>query len=399
MEYTGPQVRQALLENRVLKRLLVKHHIPWEAAVAAEQHRQRMAYLDVLTQSDIVHLLIGCCGMRGPIELTCRAVCNAVADKAPVCERVVAFFPAGTAIWNPVEGAWSVPSGQLVPRSLRYYSAFALCDGKLYGVCGDFAGYLDLSAMDRWVNIEFPNVLRDGNPRMLAYHGRLMLIGGEDDCEVPQTAVECYDPKLGRWRSCAPLSRERKDLGAVSAEGHVYAIGGSSTHSWNESSCEKYSALTDQWTKVSDMQIGRSHCGVSYYDGHIYVSGGMKTRETSTRLRIIPCHAFERYSIRDDCWESLPPLPWPRTWCVSAALKGKIYVFGFDDDSVGDYYDTAECAWHPIKDPSTTHCLDVGEGPLAVFIVKRRWENGMVVCWGRPVAECAKKKPWEKRSV
>jgi len=140
-------------------------------------------------------------------------------------------------------------------------------------------------------------------------------------------------------------------------------------------------ALMEQWVKVPELAratglamgvlmacrvaaLSRAHCDwicavfpeiYATLPACIYVLGGhsggsQRAAET----------ALSRFAPDADCWEALPGMPTPRTYCTAAASRGKIYVVGGFDGS--RHLDSCECfdvvsgRWERLPPMSAPRC-------------------------------------------
>ena len=140
--------------------------------------------------------------------------------------------------------------------------------------------------------------------------GLLYYIGGWNS-NLPcgcSDAVECYNPDMNEWNSCAALNTSRCKSGCVVTKKHIFIIGGGTTFGQQRdsmlSSVEKYDPEGNSWSCVSPLKEARSEPGCAYWSGKIYAIGGIDNSG-------VPTSSCEVYSPFTDEWEAIAQLPYP----------------------------------------------------------------------------------------
>ena len=146
----------------------------------------------------------------------------------------------------------------------------------------------------------------------------------------------------------------RQGLGAAVVNGKIYAIGGSNKSGARLGTVEEYSPSSNTWnTNKTPMPTPRhAPAVVKGCDDRIYVFGGTPSGS------VAPLDVVEAYNPTaddpsvpsNDPWESLAPMPTPRS-NLAAALgpNCKIYVIGgFNHNIVDGNFDVVE-----VYDPGT----------------------------------------------
>jgi N-acetylneuraminic acid mutarotase len=104
----------------------------------------------------------------------------------------------------------------------------------------------------------------------------------------------------------------------------------------------RYDEDNDIWVERSSKPTAVSDVQAVMVGSRLYVPGG---RNADGEM----IDRFEVYDLRTDSWESLQPLPMPRSGYALAAVEGKIYLFGgWDGSSYQDdvwIYDPDEDSW------------------------------------------------------
>ena len=99
-------------------------------------------------------------------------------------------------------------------------------------------GYLRQSCLDKvecynpaskeWFTLSDLPTPRSG-VGVIVVHGLLYVLGGRTittNSHEDQATVDCFDPFMNLWRSCAPMTTPRNRLGVSSIDGLIYAMGG-----------------------------------------------------------------------------------------------------------------------------------------------------------------------------
>ena len=143
---------------------------------------------------------------------------------------------------------------------------------------------------------------------LVALGGLLYYIGGWNLPSGCTNTVECYNPDMNEWNSCAGLNTARCKSGCVATENHIFIIGGGATIRQKRdsmlSSVEKYNPEENSWSYVSPLKEARSHPNCVYWSGKIYAIGGID----NSLIQTLRC---EVYSPVTDEWEAIAQLPHP----------------------------------------------------------------------------------------
>jgi N-acetylneuraminic acid mutarotase len=124
-----------------------------------------------------------------------------------------------------------------------------------------------------------------------------------------------------RWSDRASMLEQRMYFGAVATGGRVFAVGGGGV----QSSLEAYDPATNAWTAMAQMPTARHGQATALgKDGKIYAIGGYENSAARPEVAVV-----EAYTPSTNTWETLAPLPKPRS-LISAATgpDGRIYVVG-----------------------------------------------------------------------
>ena len=144
---------------------------------------------------------------------------------------------------------------------------------------------------------------------IVALDGLLYYIGGWNLPSRCTNTVECYDPEMNEWNSCAGLNKGRCMSGCVATEKHIFIIGGGTTFRPQRasvlSSVEKYDPAKNSWSYVSPLKEARSDPGCVYWNGKIFVIGG------NIDYSGFQTSSCEVYSPNTDEWKGIAKLPYP----------------------------------------------------------------------------------------
>ena len=145
---------------------------------------------------------------------------------------------------------------------------------------------------------------------LVALDGLLYYIGGWNSPSGCTNTVECYDPELDEWNSCAELNTSRCKSGCVATKKHIFIIGGGTKFAQQRdsmlSSVEKYDPERNSWSYVSPLKEARSEPGCVYWSGKIYAIGGIDNSGFQTS-------SCEVYSPNTDEWEGIAQLLYPHS--------------------------------------------------------------------------------------
>ena len=155
------------------------------------------------------------------------------------------------------------------------------------------------------------------------------------------------------------MSVARSHHAVAVVDGKIYAIGG-----WDAAdgqyldSVETYDPQTDSWQQVASMPHARHSHAAAAMGGKIYVSGGDSPgdggehHETVSTLMVFDPQA--------DTWTQLEDMDKCRADHASAAIGGKLYVFGGYAQVLGgsgrrasvEAYDPISNTWAQVSDLS-----------------------------------------------
>jgi N-acetylneuraminic acid mutarotase len=89
-------------------------------------------------------------------------------------------------------------------------------------------------------------------------------------------------------------------------------------------SFERFDPATGTYTSLASLPFALNHVGITTYRGDVYVVGGHGNRLFGGD----PRGEFLRYSVKDNRWTRLPPLPVPRGALAVGVIGHKLYAAG-----------------------------------------------------------------------
>jgi N-acetylneuraminic acid mutarotase len=169
-----------------------------------------------------------------------------------------------------------------------------------------------------------PNVFMDAAGG--AIDGLLYLVGGKNAGGYLRS-LHVYNPLENDWSVGAPLPEGYaavEDAASVVQGGRLYVFGGGTR--WDggaQSTAAVYDPASDAWEFLPPMPTARTGATAQRLGERIYVVGGMDDDGRSLR-------SMDVFDLGSGAWlpGPHPPLAIPRDNPASAALHGKMYVFG-----------------------------------------------------------------------
>lgn len=175
-----------------------------------------------------------------------------------------------------------------------------------------------------------------GDLALAALDGKLHAVGGYDWSYSEVATHETFDPTnpAAGWAAAAPMPNAKGDVQAAVVDGKMYVPGGWNSASTFQTELAVYDGASGTWELKAPMHAPRGdHAAVALH-GHVIVVGGeMWSGQTTTcdwgwgpedcAVNLIPMHAVEMYSIADDTWIELSPMPASRFRFAAAAVEGR----------------------------------------------------------------------------
>ena len=168
--------------------------------------------------------------------------------------------------------------------------------------------------------------------------------------------VEAFDPLLGAWAFVASMSIGRCYHAVAVVDGKIYAIGGYGSENQALDSVEVYDPQADNWQQVASLPEARRMHAATAIGGKIYVSGGLYDVEDGDATPIRTVAVFDPEA---DTWTEVASMGAYRSCHSSAAIWGKLYVFGGSSESPfsrgsAEAYDPISDTWAQVSDLTGT---------------------------------------------
>ncbi|MBI5104540.1 MAG: hypothetical protein HZB46_06065, partial [Solirubrobacterales bacterium] len=204
-------------------------------------------------------------------------------------------------------------------------------------------------------------------PRGVAVGGRVYLAGGTleiVDYGKPSTVpgvpervevrssrqVLRFDPRTREYDELAQLPEPLNHVGLTTYGGDVYLVGGHGNIVFGADAKQgfwRYSVRDDRWSRMPPMPTARGAATAQVIGDRLYVAGGM--------LRGRALRTLEAYDFSERRWHRLADMPTPREHVPGAVVGGKLYVAGGrseEDYSLRtvDRYDPRRDRWEHVPD-------------------------------------------------
>ena len=167
-----------------------------------------------------------------------------------------------------------------------------------------------------------------GGGALVALNGLLHYMGGSDITRNDRAEHWSLDVAGGatEWTTRAPLVTVRNHVGGVALDGKIWLVGGQQDQDADEvpqPALEVYDPATNAWTSRASMPFGRSHiaAATTVWRGRIVTFGGETTYQTSVKN-------VSAYNPVTDTWSELSPLPGNRSSGVAAIVNDTVYYTG-----------------------------------------------------------------------
>ncbi|AEG91534.1 ring canal Kelch protein-like protein [Ramlibacter tataouinensis TTB310] len=165
-------------------------------------------------------------------------------------------------------------------------------------------------------------------------NGRIYVAGGLLSPNTGYSAhFEAYDPAGDRWTRLATLPQARHHIALAAAGGLLYGIGGFSGGfpNWQaQPEVFVYDPAADRWRTGVPMAQPRAEGVTAAVDGKVYVFGGRvrASRDASHFNDHADTNLAEMFDTATGRWSRLPDAPTARNSAAGAVIGGKIYVVG-----------------------------------------------------------------------
>ena len=146
------------------------------------------------------------------------------------------------------------------------------------------------------------------------------------------------------------MSGKRYSHASVVLDGKIYAIGGIGGHGGADmlDTVEVYDPQADSWQRVASMPRGLQGHAAAVISGKIYMTGGSRSH-LALGSSVNSAYVYDPQA---DVWTQLTSMGAARKNHASAAVGGKLYVFGGWVGSTGlstaEVYDPASDGWAQV---------------------------------------------------
>ena len=149
-------------------------------------------------------------------------------------------------------------------------------------------------------------------------HDKLVLVGGLNEKQVPQAAIDAYDVEKKQWEQLAPLP-----IGVVGPyvkliDDKIYCFAGTDKADANQSVV--YDPELNEWQPLPPKHFPCYSCGGYYHEGKVYLIGGRKGQE--------PVKQCEVFDVKTKEWNDLPSMNSTRVFYNVIGNGNSIYAIG-----------------------------------------------------------------------
>ncbi|MBN1562053.1 T9SS type A sorting domain-containing protein [candidate division KSB1 bacterium] len=257
-------------------------------------------------------------------------------------------------MYDPHTDTWTFTTDMNTAR--RCFGACTI-DGKIYVAGG--IGLTDLTntvesydpVTESWTNVTTMPFTRWGHA-VCSVNDKLYLLGGIRDAiaGTVTNSLQEYDPQTDAWTEKAPMPTARTVFSVCVVDDKIHVLGGSTDgfpHAALSAVHEVYNPATDKWQTLEPMPTPRTYLSTSYLDGKIYAMGGNVTTVPGPCTDVIEVYSF-RPAIKEDSWIELAKMGTIRGITAACSIHGKLYVVG--DGIKVEEYDPKLNKWRYVRD-------------------------------------------------
>ena len=181
--------------------------------------------------------------------------------------------------------------------------------------------------------------------------GKIIIIGGVMEGQVPLKTVDCYNISANTWEAFPPLPVGVTAPYVELIDDKIYCIGGTDKKGPKGKIKSNQSVVYDfdkrQWLPLPAKPTPCYACGGYFYDRKLFIIGGRDGAD--------PVQAVEVFDIDTQQWEKLAPMNAVRVFYSVVGIKDEIYVIGGLVPMVGickivEKYSIHEDMWARTKD-------------------------------------------------
>ncbi len=207
----------------------------------------------------------------------------------------------------------------------------------------------------RFIGVEGMSVASIGN--------KIIAVCGHDGADTKLTRI--YDISTDTWNFGKDAPATSSEGAGVAHGGLFYNIGGrpiAENYFW------AYDPVNDVWnTALAPMPTNRIGLAAVVVGNYIYAIGG-RTRNAPNGFGKMD--VVERYDIDHNMWQTVAPLPSPRSGMGAAVVGNKIFVFGGFDTN-GNVLNTVE-VYNPNTNKWTSGLAPMPTARGALYAVAKK---------------------------
>ncbi len=188
------------------------------------------------------------------------------------------------------------------------------------------------------------------NPSVVAYNGKLYVVGGSD---APFSGAVAegwvYTPGTNSWAALPALSTARGGAGAALVGSTMYAVGGLGANGASLASVEKLDlANPTAWTSAPSLATARDNPGVAAIGTTVFAFGG-RTRLADGTTVAGTLTSSEALVSGAVSWTSRAAMPTGRRTTAVQVVNGRAYVIGGEITTTGGAFTENE-SYDPVAD-------------------------------------------------
>lgn len=185
-------------------------------------------------------------------------------------------------------------------------------------------------------------------------------------------------PERKGWSTRAPLLEANSEMSVVELAGNIYVVGGYPATRKTVASVQAYDAKTDRWQLAAPLPMVLNHTMAAAVNGKIYLIGGQQNAESDPARAGFVDTVFE-YDPLQNTWTRRAPMPTARGGGAAAVVDGRIYVAGGRPPRGGDFavYDPGADKWTKLPDlPTQRNHIAAAAIDGKVYVAGGRVEGG-----------------------
>ena len=199
-------------------------------------------------------------------------------------------------------------------------------------------------------------------PCLVGFGGRFGLKVGYEYNSCGMYAL--YD---GSWKKLPDTEQSFLYAAVAVSDNFLYVCGGMGKTGLATSACHRFDPRSMTWVRIANMSLSRQSFSLLGYGGKLYAFGGGTPVEGNGPSQTHTHPSTERseaYSIQEDVWESMPPLPDRRKSLSACQFGPRIFLSGGHDDkqTVSTFwrFDPEKGSWKnksPMLAPHAGHAM------------------------------------------